>query len=104
MPRELMPSRRRSENIEVKWNGMPISVTVGYYGDGRPGEIFIDPWVKRGSEIDIAARDLGLVFSMALQHGCALQTIKYGVTNDSLAGCVIAAVEELTKEYDTVPL
>jgi hypothetical protein len=82
----------------VRWGRMILSVSVGFYDDGRPGEIFIDTDRKRGSGIDIAARDVGLILSLALQHGCGLALIKSGVTGDSLAGAVIDAVWESTRE------
>ncbi len=94
MTRELLPERRRSENFEVKWSGMKLSVTLGFYADGRPGEVFIDTDRKRGSTVDIAARDLGLIISMALQHGCSIETIALGVTEDSLAGAVVRTIRE----------
>ncbi len=87
--REILSGRRRSENFDCPWKTMTIQVTVGFYDDGRPGEVFIDTDRKRGSEIDIAARDLGLLISLSLQHGCGLKTIRDGVTPDSLAGTII---------------
>lgn len=95
MTRETLPPRRESENIALTWQGMVLQITVGYYADGRPGEIFIDTDRKRGSTVDIAARDVGLILSMALQYGCPLDVIAAGVTSDSMAGAVISAIRGL---------
>ena len=87
--REILSGRRQSENLDCEWRSMTLQVTVGFYEDGRPGEVFVDTTRKRGSEIDIAARDLGLLISLSLQHGCYLKTIRDGVSPDSLAGTII---------------
>lgn len=97
MTREQLPGRRRSENFIVKWSGMEIQATVGYYDDGRPGEVFLDTDRKRGSTIDIAARDLGLLISLGLQYRCPLKTMLEGVSDDSLAGAVLKSI----KDYST---
>jgi hypothetical protein len=98
MTREHLPRRRHSENVIVKWSGMEIQATVGYYEDGRPGEVFLDTDRKRGSTIDIAARDLGLLISLGLQHGCPLRTMLAGVSDDSLAGAVLRTIDKHAQE------
>jgi hypothetical protein len=50
-------------------------VTVGYYHDGSPAEIFINTEMKYGTDADTNAADFAVVVSLALQHGCPLQTI-----------------------------
>jgi len=42
MMRRLLPHRRRAETFTVvHWN-QPFAVTIGFYPDGKPGEVFVD--------------------------------------------------------------
>lgn len=80
--REQLPNRRSGETIKFRLAGRSFIATVNYYSDGRVGELFFVAG-KTGSDADIAARDLGIAVSLALQHGCALSTIHHA--------CLIAA-------------
>lgn len=37
--REILPNRRMSETLTYKVCEMTYTATVGYYNDGRPGEV-----------------------------------------------------------------
>jgi len=82
--RRELPMRRRSETFEIDFGGLSKShtVTVGYYDDGRPGEVFISGG-KSGEQVEAIARDGAVLLSMALQHGVALETIQHAITRDS---------------------
>ena len=40
MPRKRLPDRRQSETLDLWHGGQRYHVTIGQYGDGRPGEVF----------------------------------------------------------------
>ena len=77
--REPLPNRRRSETFEFDHRNPDGSIftytaTVGFYADGRIGEVFLGA-AKSGTSLDIAAKDSAIALSLALQHGCPLETI-----------------------------
>lgn len=82
--RSALPMRRRCETFEIAFGGLKNShvITVGYYADGTPGEVFITGG-KSGEQVEAIARDGAILLSMALQHGVALDTIKHALTRDS---------------------
>jgi hypothetical protein len=82
--RKALPMRRRCETFEIAFGGLTKrhTVSVGYYDDGRPGEVFISGG-KSGEVVEAIARDGAVLLSMALQHGVALDTIRHALTRDS---------------------
>jgi hypothetical protein len=94
--RQALPMRRRSETFELPFGGLAKghTVTVGYYADGRPGEVFINGG-KSGEQVEAIARDGAVLVSMCLQHGVSLQTISHAITRDgqgapaSIVGAVV---------------
>lgn len=85
MTRLLLPPRRRSENVYFRCRNRSYIATVGYYPDHRPGEIFLVS-SRPGTDADIAARDLGIAASLALQHGCSASVLKHACLRDELSG------------------
>jgi hypothetical protein len=79
-----LPMRRRSETFDLAYGGLSRdhTVTVGYYPDGRPGEVFINGG-KSGEQVEAIARDGAVLVSMLLQHGASLDTIRHALTRDS---------------------
>lgn len=79
MAREKLPNRRSTENFEFihpASSGAEIiySASVGYYGDGRVGEVFLSSG-RTGTDVDLATRDSAIAFSLALQFGCPMDVI-----------------------------
>ena len=100
--RHALPMRRRSETFDIAYGGLSKAhtVTVGFYDDGSPGEIFINGG-KSGATVEAIARDGAVLLSMALQHGVSLDTIRHALTRDGqgqAASIVGAVVDRLTKE------
>jgi hypothetical protein len=99
MTRDALPNRRRCENIEVQFAGVPVSVTFGYYDDDRVGEVFLSTR-KAGTPVDIAARDTAVLMSLLLQYGCSAKIIRRALTADAqgrpegLAGIVAGLIED----------
>ena len=40
MTRERLPGRRPNETTDLELGGARYAVTIGFYPDGRPGEVF----------------------------------------------------------------
>jgi hypothetical protein len=96
--RRILPQRRSAETFQLRFWNQPVSVTVGYYEDGAPGEIFVDAG-KSGQDVQSTARDAAVVLSLALQHGATVATIKHAVTrsgNGEAASIVGAIIDKLS--------
>jgi ribonucleoside-diphosphate reductase alpha chain len=96
--RQLLPQRRRAETFTVIHWDQPFVVTVGFYADGTPGEVFIDG-CKTGNDIESIARDAGVLLSLALQHGVPPETIRHAVTrgaSEEPASILGAVVDSIT--------
>jgi len=68
MTRERLPHRRPGETTEIEFEGTRYAITVGYYLDGRPGEVFTHG-AKVGSNMDALLDDACIAVSLLLQHG-----------------------------------
>jgi hypothetical protein len=96
--RRILPQRRSAETFQLRFWNQPVSVTVGYYEDGTPGEIFVDAG-KTGQDVQSTARDAAVVLSLALQHGATVATIQHAVTrsgNGEAASIVGAVIDQLS--------
>lgn len=91
MRREALAERRRCETFNFAFQGEKYIVTIGYYPDGRVGEVFINRVMDRtsakiGMLLDGVCRDSAILLSLALQHGCEMETITGAVTRDEDGG------------------
>ena len=77
--RSRMPERRAHEAFDFEHGGFRYKAGVGFYGDCRIGEVFLDV-DKAGTAIQTHARDAAVVLSLLLQHGCPLDVIQRAVT------------------------
>jgi hypothetical protein len=70
-----------------------FTVTLGFFGDGKIGEVFISS-NRAGSQMDAIARDGAILLSLALQFGVPLKTIQHAITRNEqgYADTVIGAV------------
>jgi len=73
--REVLPKRRESETISFEHAGFDYIATLGFHPDGRIGEVFLDSG-KAGTSLSIATRDAAIAASLALQHGCPVETLR----------------------------
>jgi hypothetical protein len=80
--RQRLPGRRASETFSLQCAGLSYTATISRFADGRLGEIFLTNH-KNGSDADTAARDSAIVFSIALQYGADLNTIRKALCRDS---------------------
>jgi hypothetical protein len=82
MSRERLPNRRASETFDLEVAGQRYVATVGRHADGRMGELFLaNP--KSNSQADTNARDSGIAFSFAVQHGADPRAIRLALSRDS---------------------
>ena len=81
--RNMLPQRRASFTMKVRFGGQDgaYHVTLGFYDDGRLGEVFIST-NKIGSQAEALARDIAILMPLGLQHGCAMQTMRDALTRE----------------------
>jgi hypothetical protein len=79
--REELPNRRLSQNFTFELGGLKFTATVGYYPDGRVGELFLNNH-KCGNQSDTNARDSAIACSFALQHGADINIIRKALCRD----------------------
>lgn len=80
MTRQLLPARRSSqtfkfEHVNPSGHVFDYTATVGYYDDGRPGEVFLSS-SKLSTDQDISASEAAILLSFALQHGASFAAIR----------------------------
>jgi len=104
MSRETLPNRRVSDTFEFQAGvpGHPLQryiATIGYYPDGRIGEIFCHP-TKTGSDRDISVQEACIAVSFALQHGCTVEAVRSGMprTMDGEPEGVVGKILDLLAE------
>lgn len=73
-PRRRLPDERRALTHHFSVGGQEGYVTVGFYEDGEPGELFIK-MAKEGSTVSGLMDSFATVVSLALQHGVALKVL-----------------------------
>jgi hypothetical protein len=81
-PRARLPNRRQAETFDLTVAGLRYTATVGRFADGRVGEIFLANH-KINSAADSAARDSAIVFSIAVQSGADVESIRKALCRDS---------------------
>lgn len=78
-------------------------VTVGFYTDGTPGELFINTH-KAGGEYNTFVSDAAVAISLALQHGCPLDVIRSSMKrnpNGSPMGLLSHLLDRMKEEGDS---
>jgi hypothetical protein len=80
--RDRLPNRRPAITITFDRDGSRYCLTVGYFPDGRVGEVFLNA-DRVDSLLDVLASDAAILTSLALQHGCSLQEITHALKRDT---------------------
>jgi ribonucleoside-diphosphate reductase alpha chain len=103
-PRARLPNRRPAETFELTVAGLRYTATVGRFADGRVGEIFLTNH-KTNSAADSAARDSAIVFSIAVQSGADVESIRKAICRDGRgrASGPLGAVLDLLAEGERGP-
>ena len=96
MTRVRLPDRRFAETVELEHGGQRFTVTIGFYPDGRPGEVFTHG-LRSGSNLDALLADACVVFSCLIQHGAEPSELaaSMGRLGNAEPASVIGAVVDL---------
>jgi hypothetical protein len=100
--RERLPNRRAAETFDIEVGGLRYTTTIGFYPDGRVGEVFIQNH-KQGSQAGLMASDAAVVASIALQHGVPIETLRHALMRDSRgkpSGPLGVVLDELAAEEE----
>jgi len=81
MTRQPLPQKRRNETQEFERDGISVKMTVGFYDDGRIGEIFLNA-DRANSMLDVLMSDAAIAISLALQNGVPIQQIAHALKRD----------------------
>lgn len=76
--RARLPNRRPHWLYRFECDGQVYTGGIGRFEDGRIAEIFING-AKVGTAAETNAQDAAIVASLALQHGCPVETIQHAL-------------------------
>ena len=93
MRRETLPPRRAADVLTFKHDGRLWTATAGRFPDGRLAEIFLD--LPKESPLADAARESAILASLALQHGCPVETMRHALDGRDAGpiGAALALIE-----------
>ena len=96
MTRARLPNRRAAETVALAHAGTRFTVTVGFYPDGRIGEVFTHG-ARSGSNLDALLADACVVVSCLIQHGAELRELaaSMGRLGNAEPASIIGAVIDL---------
>jgi len=80
--RRRLANRRSSTTFNFEVAGLKYTATVGYFDDGRLGEIFLSN-TKPSSQSDVNARDAAVAASLAFQYGCPIDELRRALLRDA---------------------
>jgi hypothetical protein len=98
--RERLPNRRSAETFDLEAGGLRYTTTIGFYPDGRIGEIFLTNH-KAGSAAGMMASDSAVLCSIAPQHGVPIETLRHALMRDSRgrpSGPLGVALDQIAEE------
>lgn len=72
--RRVLPKRRRHVTAKGHCGNSGFFVTVGFYEDGLPGEVWFDV-AKAGTQMKAVGHGLAMMISVALQYGAPLDAL-----------------------------
>ena len=86
-------TRRLNETAELLFEGRRYHVTIGYFEDGQPGEVFCHG-AKVGSGMNLLIDDACVALSILLQHGVEPQALAHsmGRLGDGAPASIIGAL------------
>jgi ribonucleoside-diphosphate reductase alpha chain len=74
LKRDRLPNTRRSLTHKFEVGELQGYIIVGFYDDGRPGEVFVKI-AKHGSTISGLVDTIAVLTSMALQYGVPVEAL-----------------------------
>ena len=104
MTRVRLPDRRSAETVVLEHCGTRFMVTIGFYPDGRPGEVFTHG-ARIGSNMDALLADACIVVSCLIQHGVEPRDLatSMGRLGNAEPASVIGAVIDLVAAMSQAP-
>ena len=101
MTRARLLTRRLNDTAELEFRGVRYAVTVGYYADGRCGEVFTHG-AKVGSDMDALLDDACVAVSLLIQHGVVPLALasRMGRHADRQPSSIIGALADLMAARD----
>lgn len=102
MSRERLRNRRRSITMTGDYAGSQLTVSIGLYPDGRPGEVFGNIG-RAGNELERTMNDACIALSIALQNGATSKELSHTIAARAPGrepSSIVGAVVELLAEYD----
>lgn len=108
--RRQLPTRRPQVSIDLVFGGNLYTLSIG--GDGTSAElleVFVSTWSKAGTALTDAVRDAAITISLAIQHGCSVDTLSRALTRDhdgkpaSIIGAVVEAMVDVQAEQQKGP-
>jgi hypothetical protein len=102
MSRTRLPHRRFAETVALEHGGARFMVTIGFYTDGRPSEVFTHG-ARTGSSLDALLADACVVVSCLIQHGAEPRDLaaSMGRLGNAEPASVIGAVVDLVAAAST---
>src|ERR1700755_2455353 len=96
MTRQRLPDRRAAQTVALEHGGARFTVTLGFYPDGRPGEVFTHG-IRSGSSLDALLADACVVVSCLIQHGVEPREIasSMGRLGNAEPASIVGAVIDL---------
>jgi hypothetical protein len=89
--RQRLANRRPHWLYRFESGGQFYTGGIGRFDDGRIAEIFING-AKVGSTAEANAQDAAIAASLAVQHGCPLETIRHALARTGGSGGPLAAL------------
>jgi hypothetical protein len=102
MTRVRLPDRRFAETVALEHGGARFMVTIGFYPDGQPGEVFTHG-ARSGSTLDALLADACVVVSCLIQHGAEPRDLaaSMGRLGNAEPASLIGAVLDLVAAVST---
>ena len=103
MTRARLPNRRAAETVMLEHDCARYLVTIGFYENGRPGEVFTHG-ARSGSNIDALLADACVVVSCLIQHGVETSDLagSMGRLGNAKPASIIGAVVDLIASTNEV--
>jgi hypothetical protein len=99
-PRQRLQNRRPHWLYRFECDGQIYTGGIGRFDDGRIAEIFING-AKVGTAAETSAQDAAIVASLALQHGCPIETIRHAlVRSGGATGPLATLLNEVERQSE----
>ena len=104
MTRARLPDRRVAETVALEHGGTRFMVTIGFYPDGRPGEVFTHG-IRTGAGLDALLADACVIVSCLIQHGVEPRDLaaSMGRLGNAEPASIIGAVIDLAAAMSEAP-